>query len=53
MFIPIIGIVDTNIKYHYYNLPILANDDSLDSISYICALMSKHILLNKYKKLIL
>jgi ribosomal protein S2 len=50
---PIIGIVDTNIKYHYYNLPILANDDSLDSLTYISGLLSKHILLNKYKKLMI
>jgi len=53
MFIPIIGLVDTNIKHHYFNFPIPCNDDSYDSLTYICSIMSKYILLNKYKKVLL
>ena len=53
MFIPIIGIADTNIRNHYFNFPIPCNDDSYDSLTYICSIISKYVLLNKYKKIIL
>lgn len=53
MFVPIIGLIDSNIKHHYYNLPIPSNDDSLNSILYWYSLISSNIMLNKYKKLIL
>jgi len=53
LFIPIIGIVDTNIKHHYFNLPIPSNDDSYESLIYICSIVSKFILVQKYKKLLL
>lgn len=53
LFIPIIGIIDTNIKHQYFNFPIPSNDDSHESLTYICSLISKYILLHKYKRLIL
>jgi ribosomal protein S2 len=53
MFIPIIGVIDSNVKHHYYNLPIPSNDDSLKSIVYLYTLISKNIILYKYKKVIL
>jgi ribosomal protein S2 len=51
--LPIIGMVDSNIKTYLYNLPIIANDDTIESVSFVLSLISKKILLLKYKKLIL
>lgn len=52
LFIPIIGILDTNIKHQYFNFPIPGNDDGYSSLIYISSLLSKFILVFKYKKLI-
>jgi hypothetical protein len=51
--VPVIGMVDTNIKNYYVHLPIASNDDSLITLAYISSLISKYILLYKYKKVIL
>jgi len=53
MFIPIINIVDTDMKYFYSNLPIPSNNDSLESITLISSIISKYILKYKYRKLII
>lgn len=51
--VPVIGMIDTNIKNFYVNFPIPSNDDSLISLAYISSIISKYILLYKYKKIIL
>ena len=51
--IPIMGMVDTNIKSFLFHFPIPSNDDSINSVCYIMGILSKKILLSKYKKLIL
>jgi small subunit ribosomal protein S2 len=51
--IPIIAMVDTNIKSFLFHFPIPSNDDSIQSICYIINLLTKKILIFKYKKLIL
>jgi ribosomal protein S2 len=53
MYIPIIALIDTDIKSHLFNFPIICNDDSIDSISFFCFLLSKLILLYKFNKVIL
>jgi ribosomal protein S2 len=53
MFIPIIAIIDSNVKSYLVKLPIISNDDSMESFYYIFNIISKLILLLKYKKLIL
>jgi hypothetical protein len=53
MFIPIIAVVDSNVKSYLVKLPIMSNDDSMESFYYIFNIISKLILLLKYKKLIL
>lgn len=50
--LPIIAIMDTNIKSHLFNFPIPANDDSINSVCFILSYISRQILLYKYKKLI-
>lgn len=45
--------VDTNIKSYLFNYPIPSNDDSLEGICYIVNILSRHILVCKYKKVIL
>jgi ribosomal protein S2 len=50
MSLPVIAIVDTNVKHHSFTFPINANEDSLKAVSYILNLVSKFILLLKYKK---
>lgn len=51
--VPVIGMIDTNIKNYYVNFPIPSNDDSLITLTYISSIISKYILLYKYKKVIL
>lgn len=51
--LPVVAMVDTNIKSYLFHYPIPSNDDSLDSICYIINILSKHILLCKYKKVLL
>jgi len=45
--------IDSNIKTYLCNLPIIANDDTVESVSFVLSLISKKILLLKYKKVIL
>lgn len=51
--LPIVAMVDTNIKSYLFNYPIPSNDDSLEGICYIVNILSRHILVCKYKKVIL
>ena len=51
--LPVVAMIDTNIKSYLFNFPIPSNDDSLESISYIINILSKNLLLLKYKKVIL
>lgn len=51
--LPVVAMVDTNIKSYLFSYPIPSNDDSLESVSYIMNLLSTHILLSKYKKVVL
>ena len=53
MFMPIIAIIDSNAKSFLVKFPIISNDDSMESFYYIFSIISKLILLLKYKKLIL
>ena len=53
MFIPMVAMVDTNIRSYLFHFPIPSNDDSILSISYIVNVLSKKILLLKYKNLII
>lgn len=53
MLIPIISIIDSNSRSFLVKLPIISNDDSMESFYYILNIISKLILLFKYKKLIL
>src|SRR5690606_2274752 len=45
--------VDTNIKSYLFTYPIPSNDDSIDSVCYIIGIISKQLLLLKYKNLML
>jgi ribosomal protein S2 len=51
--IPIVGVIDSNIKTYLYHLPIIANDDNIESITFILSILSNKLLLLKYKKVIL
>jgi ribosomal protein S2 len=53
MRMPIIALIDTNIKSHLFNFPLACNDDSIESISFMCFLLSKFILFYKFNKVIL
>jgi small subunit ribosomal protein S2 len=53
MFLPIIAIIDSNVKSFLVKFPIISNDDSMESFYFIFNIISKLILLLKYKKLIL
>jgi ribosomal protein S2 len=53
MGLPVISMVDTNIKSFLFTFPIPSNDDALSSVCYIINIVSKQILLIKYKKLML
>lgn len=52
-FLPIIAIVDSNIKSYLAKYPIVSNDDSIEGFFFILSLISKLILLLKYKKVVL
>jgi hypothetical protein len=45
--------VDTNIKSYLFTYPIPSNDDAIDSVCYIIGIISKQLLLLKYKNLML
>jgi len=51
--IPIIAIVDSSSRSYLIKFPIISNDDSMESFYFIFNILSKLILLLKYKKLIL
>jgi ribosomal protein S2 len=53
MNLPAIALLDTNIKTHLFNFPLACNDDSIESYTFMCFLLSKFILLYKYNKIIL
>jgi ribosomal protein S2 len=53
MFMPVIGIIDSNVRSYLVKLPIISNDDSMESFYYIFNLIVKLILLLKYKKVVL
>lgn len=50
--LPVVALVDTNIKSYLFNFPIPSNDDSLNSINFFLSILSKHLLLCKYKKIV-
>lgn len=50
--LPVIALVDTDIKSFLFTLPIPSNDDSIDSINFVLSLISKKLLLYKYKKVL-
>lgn len=51
--LPVVAMVDTNIKSYLFNYPIPSNDDSLEGVCYIVNILSRYILVCKYKKVIL
>jgi len=53
MRLPIIALIDTNVKSHVFNFPIVCNDDSIESVSFMCSILSKNIILYKYTKIVL
>lgn len=53
VFLPIISMVDSNMKSHLVKFPIISNDDSIEGFYFILNLISKLILLLKYKRLVL
>ena len=53
MLLPIIGIIDSNTKSFLIKLPIISNDDSMESFYFILNLITKLILLFKYNKIVL
>jgi ribosomal protein S2 len=50
--LPMIAVVDTNIKNFLFNLPIPGNSESKESLSFIVSVISCQVLLMKYKKLL-
>lgn len=50
--LPMIAVVDTNVKNFLFNFPIPSNSEGKESICYIISLVARQILLIKYKKLI-
>lgn len=53
MLLPVVALVDTNVKSYLFNYPIPSNDDAINSINYIISIISKKILLYKYKKVVI
>jgi small subunit ribosomal protein S2 len=53
MFLPSIGIIDSNDRSFLVKFPIISNEHSIESYCFILNIISKLILLLKYKKLIL
>jgi ribosomal protein S2 len=51
--IPIIALVDSNVKTHLYNLPIVSNDDSIESIGFMNNIISHFIIQSKYKNVLI
>ena len=50
--LPMIAVVDTNVKNFLFNFPIPSNSEGKESLCYIISLVTRQILLIKYKKLI-
>lgn len=51
--LPVAAMIDTNIKSFLFTFPIPSNDDSINSVCYIISILTKQLLLLKYKKIIL
>jgi len=51
--VPIIALVDSNVKTFLYNIPIGSNDDSLDSIGFLNNIISFYIIQSKYKNVLI
>ena len=51
--LPVVAMVDTNVKSFLFNYPIPSNDEALDSVCFITSLISNKLLLFKFKKVIL
>ena len=51
--IPIIALVDSNVKTHLYNLPIASNDDSIESIGFMNHIIAYYIIQSKYKNVLI
>jgi ribosomal protein S2 len=51
--VPIIALLDTNMKTHLYNIPIPSNDDSSDSIGFMNNIISFYIISSKYKNVLI
>ena len=50
--LPMIAVVDTNVKNFLFKFPIPSNSEGKESLCYIISLISRQILLMKYKKLV-
>ena len=50
--LPMIAVVDTNVKNFLFNFPIPANSEGQESLCYIISIITRQILLIKYKKVI-
>lgn len=51
--LPVVALVDTNIRSYLFNYPIPSNDDSIESLNYILSIISKKLLISKYKKVLM
>jgi ribosomal protein S2 len=47
-----IAVVDTNVKNFLFNIPIPSNNEGKESLCFLISLLSREILLIKYKKLL-
>jgi len=47
-----IAVVDTNVKNFLFNIPIPSNSEGQESLCFLINLLSREILLIKYKKLL-
>lgn len=50
--IPMVALVDTDVKTHLYNLPLGSNDDSLIAVGFMNNIISRFVLSNKYKNIL-
>lgn len=50
--VPIIALVDTNVKTFFYNIPIGSNDDSIESLGFMNNVITQYIIKIKYKKIL-
>ena len=50
--LPMIAVVDTNVKNFLFNIPIPSNSEGQESLCFLISLLSREVLLIKYKKLL-